>query len=85
MILGLVRELFKGKCFDPSYVVISIKNVFSKHLWVRWVTGSKRNEAWVGKVLNFKPWVGKVKMGQSTGGFTVISPYTYLKALEGYS
>ena len=37
--------------------------------------GSKQNEAWVGKVLSFKPQVSKVQMGQSTGGFIVISPF----------
>ena len=26
------------------------------------------------KVLSFKPWIGKVKTGLSTGGFTVICP-----------
>ena len=36
--------------------------------------GSKRIEARVGKVLSFEPRVGKVQMGQSIGGFTVISP-----------
>jgi len=28
----------------------------------------------VGKVLSFKPQIGKVKTGQTTGEFTVISP-----------
>ena len=36
---------------------------------------NKRIEAQVGKVLSFKPQVGKMKMGQTTGEFTVISPY----------
>ena len=35
---------------------------------------SKWIEVQVGKVLNFKPQVGKVKTGQTTGGFTVIFP-----------
>ena len=30
---------------------------------------NKQIEAQVGKVLSFKPQVGKVQMGQSTGGF----------------
>ena len=36
--------------------------------------GSKQNEAWVGKVLSFKPQVSKVKTGLITSGFTIISP-----------
>ena len=35
---------------------------------------SKRIEAQVGKVLSFKSQVGKMKTGQTTGEFTVISP-----------
>jgi hypothetical protein len=31
----------------------------------------------VGKVTRFKPQVGNVKTGQTTGGFTVINPYYY--------
>ena len=41
---------------------------------MRWVTGNKQNEARVGKVLSFKPRVGKVQVSQSTSGFTVIFP-----------
>ena len=41
---------------------------------MRWVTGSKQNEARVGKVLSFKPRVGKVQVGQSINGFTIIFP-----------
>ena len=65
----------KGSCFDPCYVVTCIKKVFFKHLRVRWVTENKWIEAQVGKVLSFKPQVGKMKTGQTTGEFTVISPY----------
>ena len=35
---------------------------------------SKRMEAQVGKVLSFKPQIGKLKMSQNIGGFIVISP-----------
>ena len=31
-------------------------------------------EVQVGRILSFKPWVGKVKTGQTTGEFTIISP-----------
>ena len=34
--------------------------------------GSKRNETQVSKVLNFKPWVGKMQIGQNMGEFIVI-------------
>ena len=33
----------------------------------------------MGKVTRFKPWVGNVKLGLTTGGFTVINPKTYLR------
>ena len=36
---------------------------------------SKQIEVQVGKVLCFKPRVGKVKTGQTTSEYTVISPY----------
>ena len=42
---------------------------------MRWVTESKWIEAQVGKVLSFKPRIGKVKTGQTTSRFTVISPF----------
>ena len=35
---------------------------------------SKWIEVQVGKLLSFKPWVGKVKTGQTTIGFIVIFP-----------
>ena len=38
---------------------------------------SKWIEVQMSKVLSFKLQVGKVKTGQTTGGFTVISPYTH--------
>ena len=38
---------------------------------------SKRMEAQVGKVLSFKPQIGKVKTDQTTGGFTIISPFLF--------
>ena len=38
---------------------------------------SKWIEVQMSKVLSFKSQVGKVKTGQTTGGFTVISPYTH--------
>ena len=31
----------------------------------------------MGKVLNFKSQVGKLKTGHITDGFTIISPYTH--------
>ena len=39
---------------------------------------SKRIEAQVGKVLSFKPQIGKMKTSQTIGGFNVISPKIYL-------
>ena len=34
-------------------------------------------EVQMGKVLNFKSQVGKLKTGQTTDEFTIISPYTH--------
>ena len=39
---------------------------------------SKQIEAQVGKVLCFKPQVGKVKTGQTTGGFIDVCPLNLL-------
>ena len=33
-------------------------------------------------MLSFKPWVDKVKMGQTTGGFAVISPKYKLQFID---
>ena len=41
---------------------------------MRWVIESKQIEVQVGKMLNYKPWVCKMKMSQTTGGFAIISP-----------
>ena len=39
-----------------------------------WVTKNKRNISQVGKVILFKPRIGIVISGQTTGGFSVITP-----------
>ena len=66
------------RIFYQCYVLIFNKMVFFLRLRVRWVTESKRIEVQVGKILSFKPRVGKVKRGQTTGEFIAIYPENYL-------
>ena len=46
---------------------------------MRWVIESKQIKIQVGKILSFKSQVGKIKTGQTTGGFTIIFPSLNLK------